>query len=65
MTTPPNTDYVIRSTTRAPSGRSTYAIVDMAGRLIHVTVGYTLCASGLLDLVLREAVRAIPHRRVG
>lgn len=58
-------DYVIRSTSRFPDGRSSYAIVDMAGRLIHVTVGYALCATGLLDTVLREAVGAVPHRKVG
>lgn len=33
-----DTAYVVRATRAAPDGRATYELVDMAGRVVHVTL---------------------------
>lgn len=53
-------DYVIRSTRRKGTGRVTYDIVDLAGRLLHVTVPYHLSGDDGPTDILRAAVRALP-----
>jgi phosphate-selective porin len=57
--------YVVRDTRRAHDGRSTYTLVDMAGRVLHVTVPYNLSATEHLDLVLRHAVASRPAPKTG
>jgi hypothetical protein len=54
--------YVVRSTRRAPDGRSTYQVVDMAGRIHHVTVPYALAATEHFDLTIRRAVSSLAER---
>lgn len=48
--------YVVRSTTRAPAGRVTYELVDMAGRMLHATVARELTTDELVAPVLTYAV---------
>jgi len=57
--------YVTRETRAAPSGRATHTIVDMAGRVLHVTVPRNLGATEHLDLVLRHAVSSRRPAKLG
>ena len=52
--------YVVRSTERAPDGRVTYTIVDMAGRVMHVTVARAATAGDGPVAVLRAALDVLP-----
>ena len=52
--------YVVRSTKTALDGRVVYAIVDMNGRVSHVTIPHELTLTELVDPILRHHVANQP-----
>lgn len=48
--------YVLRSTARAPDGRVVYTVVDLNGRVSHVTIPHSLTLTELVDPIIRAHV---------
>ena len=52
--------YVLRSTATAPDGRVVYTVVDMNGRVSHVTLPHELTLTELADPIIRAHVANQP-----
>ena len=52
--------YVLRSTATAPDGRVVYTVVDMNGRVSHVTLPHELTLTELVDPIIRAHVANQP-----
>jgi hypothetical protein len=55
-------DYVIRDVKVTPTGDNRYTVVDMAGRLCHVTVSRLAAIHGHADTLIRHRVRHLDEQ---
>lgn len=62
MTITGSTDYTVRSTRAGISGRVSYEVVDLGGKILWVTVPFTLSTPERVDAIIRARLAA--RRRV-
>lgn len=58
-------DYVVRAVERLPLLRHRFTVVDMAGRLHHVTVSDKAAQAGHTDMLIRKALARHPPKPRG
>lgn len=55
-----NTDYVVRTWKLTPAGHARATVVDMHGRIVHVTVHHDHAPHGDIDGMIRDRLAALP-----
>jgi hypothetical protein len=55
-------DYVIRNVTVTPTGHNHFEVVDMHGRLCHVTVDRQAAIHGAADTIIRARVQHLAEQ---
>jgi hypothetical protein len=58
------TDYVVRTWQLTPAGHARATVVDMHGRIVHVTVHRAHAPHGDIDAIIRERLAALPPHRL-
>lgn len=53
-------DYVVRSWTLTPAGHSRVTVVDMHGRVVHLTVARDHMPHGDIDALIRTRLASLP-----
>lgn len=56
----PNDDYVVRTWQVTPAGHARVTVVDMHGRIAHLTVTRDHVLHGDIDRLLRDRLAALP-----